>query len=174
MDINAYAKKIYQQNVERGWWDDPDRCRLTVLQLVNTEIAEATEGDRKGINDDHLPHRKMAEVELADTLIRLLDLGGAEGWTYIKTAHSRRMEGYTSLPTAHFFLTFNTCLLGATLFDAEIHKNRAYSQAVQDILYVAETEGYDLQGAVDEKLAYNQKRADHNRENRAADGGKRY
>jgi len=27
--------------------------------------------------DDHLPHRKMAEVELADALIRIFDYAGA-------------------------------------------------------------------------------------------------
>lgn len=64
--INQYAKDIYAQNVARGWWDDPDRDVFQALQLVNTEIAEATEGDRKNLDDDHLPHRRMVEVELAD------------------------------------------------------------------------------------------------------------
>lgn len=174
MDFNAYAKSIYQQNVERGWWDDPNRCRFTVLQLINTEIAEATEGDRKNLQDDHLPHRKMAEVELADTLIRLLDLGAAQGWTYTKTAHNQRLEGYTSLAAAHFFLTFDTCLLGTRIFGPKSQQDRAYSQMVQDILYIAEREGYDLQGATDEKLEYNKKRADHNRSDRAKAHGKKY
>ncbi len=26
MDINKYAKEIYEQNVQRGWWDDHDRA----------------------------------------------------------------------------------------------------------------------------------------------------
>jgi len=34
------------------------------------------EGDRKGLMDDHLPHRSMIEVELADAIIRILDLAG--------------------------------------------------------------------------------------------------
>ncbi|XUM19805.1 hypothetical protein ACRAVF_19255 [Bradyrhizobium oligotrophicum S58] len=37
--------------------------------LIVSEIAEAMEGERKSLMDDHLPHRKMVEVELADTLI---------------------------------------------------------------------------------------------------------
>lgn len=47
--------------------------------LVVTEIAEATEGYRKNLMDDKLPHRTMVEVELADALIRILDLAGALG-----------------------------------------------------------------------------------------------
>ena len=34
--------------------------------------------------------------------------------------------------------------------------------------------GLDLQGAYEEKMAYNAKRADHRRENRLADGGKKF
>lgn len=173
MNINEYSGRIYQQNVERGWWDDPNRCRFTCLQLVNTEIAEATEGDRKNLMDDHLPHRRMAEVEIADTLIRLLDLAGAESWTYTETEHSPRLEG-ASFPAAMFFLTFDICVVGTCMFEAKRHQDRAYSQAVRDILYVAESQGYDLQGAVDEKLEYNKRRSDHDRDIRATTNGKRY
>ncbi len=35
------------------------------------------EGHRKSLKDDHLPHRDMAEVELADAVIRIFDLAGA-------------------------------------------------------------------------------------------------
>ena len=34
--------------------------------------------------------------------------------------------------------------------------------------------GFDLEGAIQEKIAYNAQRADHKRENRAATGGKKY
>ena len=47
--------------------------------LVVSEVAEAMEGDRKNLMDDHLPHRKMIEVELADALIRILDLSEGLG-----------------------------------------------------------------------------------------------
>lgn len=60
-----------------------NRCIYQTLQLVVTEIAEATEGERKNLMDDHLPHRKMGEVELADALIRLLDMAGRYGWEYL-------------------------------------------------------------------------------------------
>jgi len=80
--------------------------------LMVSEIAEAMEGERKDLMDDKLPHRKMAEVELADTLIRIFDYAG----------------GF----------------------------------------------GYDVGGAMVDKLAYNAQRADHKPENRAGENGKKF
>ena len=48
-----------------------------LLCLVHSEISEAMEGHRKGLMDDKLPHRTMFEVELADAVIRILDIAGA-------------------------------------------------------------------------------------------------
>jgi NTP pyrophosphatase (non-canonical NTP hydrolase) len=69
-----------------GWWGDgttsPDprdnkMCFSNKLCLVHSEVSEAMEGDRKSLKDDHLPHRDMREVELADVVIRVFDLAGA-------------------------------------------------------------------------------------------------
>lgn len=49
------------------------------LCLIHSEVSEAMEGARKGLMDDHLPHRTMLEVELADAVIRIADLAGALG-----------------------------------------------------------------------------------------------
>lgn len=53
------------------------RNKGELLMLTVSEIAEAMEGERKSLPDDHLPHRPMVEVEIADTFIRLLDYAGA-------------------------------------------------------------------------------------------------
>ena len=47
------------------------------IALCHSELSEALEGHRKGLKDDKLPRRDMAEVELADTVIRVFDLAGA-------------------------------------------------------------------------------------------------
>ena len=111
MNIEDLQKKIHIQNKLMGWWDKPREIG-TLLCLIHSEISEAMEGDRKDLMDDHLPSREMMEVELADAVIRILD--------------------------------------------------------------IAEFKGYDLQGAIIEKIAYNKTRADHQKANREKPGGKRY
>lgn len=72
---------------ESGWWREydemPEQYRkyfiCTKLFLGVSEIVEGLEGFRKSLMDDHLPDRKMLEVELADALIRIGDLAGALG-----------------------------------------------------------------------------------------------
>jgi hypothetical protein len=64
-------------NIETG---EPLKRNIgELLCLVHSEISEAMEGARKDRMDDHLPHRKQIEVELADALIRIFDIGGGLG-----------------------------------------------------------------------------------------------
>lgn len=84
--INQLGDQIFQGNVEMGWWNDLEtgedligkRNKGELLMLVVTEIAEGYEGVRKNLMDDKLPHRKMLEVELADAIIRILDIARSE------------------------------------------------------------------------------------------------
>lgn len=114
--LNQLARQCHDAN--KTWWHHPatgeylHRNKGELLMLIVSEIAEAMEGERKNLKDDHLPHRRMAEVELADALIRIFDYAGAHG--------------------------------------------------------------YDLDGAVAEKLAYNAQRQDHKPEARLAAGGKSF
>lgn len=77
----AFLEELCTQENAR-WWEDPatgepiERNTGQMLMLCVSELAEAMEGDRKGLPDDHLPHRPMFEVELADCLIRIFDLAG--------------------------------------------------------------------------------------------------
>ena len=92
--IKELQNEIHQANVIAGWWTDLSTnmdlaeesrqgSRLgkalvaEKLCLIHSEVSEAMEGHRKNIPDDKLPHRLMLEVELADAVIRILDLCGA-------------------------------------------------------------------------------------------------
>jgi hypothetical protein len=53
-----------------------ERNKGEMCMLIVSEISEAFEGERKNLMDDHLPHRRCAEVEFADALIRMFDYAG--------------------------------------------------------------------------------------------------
>jgi len=100
--LNDAAKTIHEDNKRKGFWDDK-RETGTLLMLCVSELAEALEADRKGRYtdlqaynecekaDDVLEADKGAyelssfhslikdtfEDEIADTVIRILDLCGA-------------------------------------------------------------------------------------------------
>lgn len=82
--LNNYALACHEANAK--WWQDPatgkpiERNKGELLMLIVSEVAEAMEGERKGLMDDKLPHRTMAEVELVDAMIRIFDYAGAFGY----------------------------------------------------------------------------------------------
>lgn len=77
--LRSIQEKIHQTNIEMGWHDKP-REAGTMIALCHSELSEALEGIRKDLMDSHLPSRKAAEVELADCVIRILDLSGKLGY----------------------------------------------------------------------------------------------
>lgn len=109
--IESVQNKIHSQAVAMGWYKNP-REDGTLIALCHSELSEALEGLRKNLMDDHLSNRPMAEVELADTIIRILDFAGYKG--------------------------------------------------------------YDVAGAIADKLEYNKNRTDHQLENREKEGGKAF
>lgn len=76
MQADQLFELCHQQSKDMGWWSEPpnDLIISLKLMLIVSEIAEGFEGLRKSLKDDHLPHRDMLEVELADAVIRIADL----------------------------------------------------------------------------------------------------
>lgn len=81
--LRAATQFVHQANAK--WWinlDNGEPLQRNVgemLMLCVSELAEGMEGHRKSLMDDHLPSRSMLEVELADCLIRILDMAGGLG-----------------------------------------------------------------------------------------------
>ena len=94
-NLNELAKQVHLANIK--WWQDLEtgkpinRNKGELLCLIHSEISEAMEGERKGLMDDKLPHRRMAEVELVDALIRILDYAGGFGYD-LQGAFEEKME----------------------------------------------------------------------------------
>lgn len=117
-ELNKLAEEIYNDNVKKGFWDDraelPALASLTIeesqrldkafkaqmLALIHSEISEALEADRKDLMDDKLTHRSGLEVELADALIRILDMSGGLGLD-IEGAVKEKLEFNKSRPYKH-------------------------------------------------------------------------
>lgn len=90
----ALVMACHEASYNAGWWKFADLdLRQEVrsgsrlgkalvaekLCLIHSEVSEAMEGHRKGLQDDKLLYRPMIEVELADAVIRIADLAGALG-----------------------------------------------------------------------------------------------
>ncbi len=103
--LNDAAKEIHEDAKRKGFWDS-ERETGTLLMLCVSELSEALEADRKGKNANLKDFYKDVECyeayknthnviepdrlfemhikdtfedELADTVIRILDLCGAKG-----------------------------------------------------------------------------------------------
>jgi NTP pyrophosphatase (non-canonical NTP hydrolase) len=82
--IGGLVKLCHGDAVKAGWYTDihtGEPKNLNVgerMALIHSEISEAFEAYRKNLMDDHLPDRKGIEVEMADAVIRICDLAGAE------------------------------------------------------------------------------------------------
>ncbi|MFV0511918.1 MAG: hypothetical protein ACK5M8_22095 [Shewanella algae] len=173
-ELNALAKRIYEQNKAVGWWDNPQRCILTTLQLVSTEICEGTEGVRKNLMDTHLQHRLMDEVEQADAVVRCLDLAGRFDIPMFVSYHGLPFDESME-PAAHHAVC--TMFLGKIIEGYLIGKlidGERLRTLVSYIYRFSEHMGYDLDNAIEEKLEYNKHRLDHSRESRAAADGKKF
>lgn len=74
------ATIIHQNAIKKGWWENNNRNVGEILCLIHSEISEACEAFREGNPPDkHLPKFSGAEVELADTVIRIMDFAKAFG-----------------------------------------------------------------------------------------------
>lgn len=75
--INNKCEEVYNNTKEKGWWDEPNRNTGELIALMHSELSEALEAARNDAPDTHLPIYSGLTVELADCIIRIMDMAGA-------------------------------------------------------------------------------------------------
>lgn len=98
--VGAVQEAIHKTAREKGFWDVP-RNDSEMLMLIVTELAECCEGIRHGNPlSEHIPKFCATEEELADAIIRILDLGKGRGWR-VAQAIIAKMEFNLNRPHKH-------------------------------------------------------------------------
>lgn len=174
-DLNEMAKEVHLAN--RHWWHHPatgERLNRNVdemLMLMVSEISEAMEGERKSLMDDHLPHRPMAEVEMADLVIRALDFAGGFDVPMVDIRPIKHVGIDATNRAARLMEMTRACSQSTANLLRGGHELTALIRMAEK--YCLDF-GYDLWGAVAEKRAYNATRVDHKAEARLAANGKKW
>lgn len=185
MDLNSLSKEAYETAKAHGW-HDKEYSDNHWLMLILTEVAEAVQADRKGL----YAQRRMFEInaytpqpnpeqhwififekfikgsleeELADIVIRCLDLAGLRG---IDLTHA--LDSIDELSTE----TFGEWMFTETAYDMcfPVVTGNAEAAVLSTIEYVyhyCKAKGIDIEWFIAQKMKYNKLRTYKH-------GGKKY
>lgn len=176
VNLQELAAKVHDNAVKHGWWEkhpSDEHC----LMLVISELAEAIEADRKGrmanvawfekmINETPSCHetatyeeryaywfetyiKDTLQDELADTVIRLLDLAGAHCYNVLRSFITRN-----DLTKQRAF-TENVWEIVQVVTNSNIPVSVRVILSIEMVDVLANTYGFNLWWYVEKKMEYN-------------------
>ena len=175
VNLQELAAKVHDNAVKHGWWEN-NHSDEHYLMLVISELAEAIEADRKGrmanaawfekmINETPSCHeaatyeeryaywfetyiKDTLQDEMADTVIRLLDLAGAHGYEFsyrINECGITRQRAFTE----------NVCEIVQVVTNSNIQVSVRVILSIEMVDVLANTYGFNLWWYVEKKMEYN-------------------
>lgn len=159
---DAYAQRIHNNAVEKGFWPPEGRNFGEMICLVHSEIAEAYEAALDRLPDDKLCMYSGFSVEIADAIIRLLDTGHSRGISFqtgLYVAGMDTVSPYASLEQDLMQVHTKLSLaLEADRKDRRLNANAAIISAVALLLSISAKYGIDIVAIIEAKMSYNASR----------------
>ncbi|MEG1544481.1 MAG: hypothetical protein RR382_08170 [Tannerellaceae bacterium] len=178
MNLTELSKTIHQNAVNKGFWDK-ELSNEHCLMLVICELAEAIEADRKGkranieyfksidfdkskdpqqMFKDKFEHciKDTVEDELADAVIRLLDLSGVMGIEIkaVNKLSDEDVEYYRRTFPLPVFCYY--CSRTLTKFDSETQYR--IINGIGAIIAYCQANDINLMWHIEQKMKYNESR----------------
>lgn len=187
MNLQILAKEIHENNIAKGWWENP-RHQEESLMLCITELAEATEEIRNAAPEvyvmdqfkeihnvlfsdgkwhttgglDVAAYKLKPEgncIEIVDNAIRLLDLAEWNKWDLSEgiTTSHDRVEQYKSFSPVRFHYSL---VKNIVCIDHPEYRPNEVVRIVLSMSYdFIKSRGYDMFQLIEMKLNYNKSRS---------------